>query len=719
MAIELAKAYVQIVPTTEGIQGSLTEALTGAGEKAGEQSGKGIASGIGKGLGGAAKVAAAGITAAATAAATATGALVSGAADLAAYGDTIDKMSQKVGLSSEAYQEWDYILQISGTEMANMTTGLKTLTNKFDDAKNGSEDAQAMFAKLGISMDDIATMSREDLFGAAIKGFQQMGESTERAALANDLFGKSGQELAPLFNTSAEETEALRQQVHKLGGVLSDDAVKQSAAFQDNLTALKTGLSGMKNSILQQALPSMNKLMQGFTGLITGEEGASEALAEGFGSFLQDLGSIVSKIAGVIKELLPEILKVVTDNLPMFIETGLDLIIQVVGAIIEALPTIIEAIVSMLPTVLPELINGIVSLFLLLVENIGPILDPIIQALPDIINSITDALLDNLPQIIAGIVMLIGQIIIRIPQLLAGIWQTITHFFSEVWQRWLGPVLAKVGGFFRNIWNAVVEFFRPAIEWIQAVWQKIVHGFHVVFDPWIEIIRRLVARIKEKIITPIQQWFSAMWEKISGAASKAWQAIKTVFQPVTDWFKDKFSKAWEAVKRVFQVGGRIFDGIKEGIVNAFKVVVNGIIRGINRIIPIPFNALNAVLSRIHNIKILGVMPFTWVGQLNVPQIPELASGGVLERGQVGLLEGTGAEAVVPLERNTGWIRKVAAEMSAAGPDSFTDAADDMIEAFRRMQIVLDSNLVVGGIRDKMDQSLGTKQIIAGRGVATA
>ena len=93
--------------------------------------------------------------------------------------------------NTKSYQEWDYVMKICGTEMSSMTTGLKTLTNKLDDAKNGSESAQAMFAALGISMEDMQKMSREDLFKASIAGLQKMGDSTERAALANDLFGKS------------------------------------------------------------------------------------------------------------------------------------------------------------------------------------------------------------------------------------------------------------------------------------------------------------------------------------------------------------------------------------------------------------------------------------------------------------------------------------------------------------------------------------------------
>lgn len=157
-------------------------------------------------------------------------------------------------------------------------------------------------------------------------------------------------------------------------------------------------------------------------------------------------------------------------------------------------------------------------------------------------------------------------------------------------------------------------------------------------------------------------WISNLWTNLVNGAKDAWQAIKDTFGSIADWFKDKFSKAWQAVKDIFSTGGKIFDGIKEGIVDAFKTVVNGIIRGINKVVAIPFRAINKVLDKIHDIEIAGITPFDWVHTFDIPKIPELARGGVLKRGQVGILEGNGAEAVVPLENNTKWLDEIASRI---------------------------------------------------------
>ena len=124
--------------------------------------------------------------------------------ETAEYGDQIEKNSQKVGLSFEAYQKWDYAMKISGTDMASCTNGLKTLTNKFDDALNGSKGATESFERLGISVSDLKGKSREEVFATVVKSLQNVKDETDKAALANDMFGKSGQNLIPLFNLSRE-----------------------------------------------------------------------------------------------------------------------------------------------------------------------------------------------------------------------------------------------------------------------------------------------------------------------------------------------------------------------------------------------------------------------------------------------------------------------------------------------------------------------------------
>ena len=397
-----------------------------------EQDASSFGSKLGSSLGTAAKVGSAAIMAIGTATVTAGSALIKNAGEVAEYGDQIDKMSQKVGMSAEAYQEWDYVMQISGTEMLNMTTGLKTLTNKFDDAVNGSSSAIETFERLGLSMEDIQGLSREDLFATVITQFQGMEESAERAALANDLFGRSGQELAPLFNTTAQETQRLIEEVNNLGGVMSNDAVKASAAYQDQLTALTTSFDGLKRNLTDNFLPSITTVMGGLTDIFSGNydigidqisEGIDELvsnLTEALPAALEVGVNILEALATSILENLPTLIPVVVDlllnlaqfiieNLPLLIDVALQIILALADGLIEALPERIPAIVQVVmeivtkltePETLAKLIEAAIQLIIALQLGMIQAIPELIKALPEIISNIVRFFIEQGPTLI-------------------------------------------------------------------------------------------------------------------------------------------------------------------------------------------------------------------------------------------------------------------------------------------------------------------------------
>lgn len=212
-------------------------------------------------------------------------------------------------------------------------------------------------------------------------------------------------------------------------------------------------------------------------------------------------------------------------------------------------------------------------------------------------------------------------------------------------------------------------------------------------------------------------WFGTKVTKpVGNFFSDLWKSIQRTFSHVPEWFRNTFSKAWKAVKDVFSTGGKIFDGIKSGIERVFTTTVNAIIRGINKVIAVPFNKLNNILNRLRNLSIMKLKPFSWIGSLSVPQIPQLYEGAVLERGQVGLLEGKGAEAVVPLHNNRKWVSAVAQDMDAAigggsGSQILAILMDilEAIEELAEMGIFLDKDKLVGELAKPMDRKLGQIQ----------
>ena len=214
------------------------------------------------------------------------------------------------------------------------------------------------------------------------------------------------------------------------------------------------------------------------------------------------------------------------------------------------------------------------------------------------------------------------------------------------------PVVQWFKDIFTKAWNVIKEAWSKVKEFFSGVWNGITAVFLIV-GTWF-------GNKFTEAWTNIKNAFSSVKSFFSGV----WDSITSVFSHIADWFRDKFTSAWENVKNVFSTGGRIFDGIKDGILNGLKAVINALISGINTVISIPFNGLNWALNGIRNIEILGVKPFEWINGIDIPQIPYLYRGGVLRKGQIGLLEGSGAEAVIPLEKNTYWLDEIADRLNS-------------------------------------------------------
>ncbi len=364
---------------------------------------------------------------------------------VAEHGDEIDKMSQKLGLSAEAYQQWDYVLGQSGVEINSMSTGMKTLTNKIDDAKNGSQSAQEMFSRLGISLEQLNSMSREEAFESVIYGFQGMADSTERAALANDLFGKSGQELTPLFNESIENTKELLAASEELGMVMSDDAVKAAAAYQDSLDSLSRAFDGAKNKIGGEFLPSITTMMDGVTMMLTGNVEEGIALVE---QGVQEFGATLEALGPYAEAALHMLLDTLSACLPEIVQAGGEVLLSLVDGLMTALPELVPVAIETILTLVDTLLNNIDKLIAAAIQLAVGIGTGIVRAIPQIAAKV--------PQIIAsivrGLVSGIGQVANVGVQLVQGIWSGISSSLGWIKDRisgWVGNVVSFLKRLFK------------------------------------------------------------------------------------------------------------------------------------------------------------------------------------------------------------------------------------------------------------------------------
>lgn len=244
----------------------------------------------------------------------------------------------------------------------------------------------------------------------------------------------------------------------------------------------------------------------------------------------------------------------------------------------------------------------------------------------------------------------------------------LTEFFTTLWE-FIKTAAQTAWDFIVSVWTVVSGWFndniiKPITDFFTKMWDAISSAAQKAWNKIKSVWNVVKGWFNDNLIKPVTNFFSEMWDKLKTGASNAWEGIKSVFSKVTNWFKDTFTKAWTAVKNVFSTGGKIFDGIKEGIASTFKTVVNGIIGGINKVIKVPFDAINNALRKIRDISIAGAQPFSGlISTISVPQIPQLATGiAKAKKGHQYLLEGKHDETVLPLHKNAAWIKAMAGSM---------------------------------------------------------
>lgn len=213
--------------------------------------------------------------------------------------DRVDKLSQKIGLSRTAFQEWDYILGQSGASVEGLQMGVKTLSNAADEARKGTALYAEAFDKLGVSVTDANgnMKDQETLFNEVFSALADMENQTERTALANKLLGRSATELAPTFNTSKEGIEQLRREAHSLGLVYSDELVDAGVALGDNIDRLKKSFDAFKTN----ALAPIIGLAVTFTDKILGQDSASGKLKTSYENLTkaaQDYNTVIESSKG-------------------------------------------------------------------------------------------------------------------------------------------------------------------------------------------------------------------------------------------------------------------------------------------------------------------------------------------------------------------------------------------------------------------------------------
>lgn len=275
---------------------------------------------------------------------------------------------------------------------------------------------------------------------------------------------------------------------------------------------------------------------------------------------------------------------------------------------------------------------------------------------------------------------------------------------------------------FRQFW---IDAWKKIKEQASVAWESIKKTFSNI-GKWFTEKFREVQKAGSDALKNVQKWFS-----------DTYRSVTKTFSNIGSWFRSTFQTAWKNIKNAFSGWGSFFSGLWSQIKSKFSsigsalgtAIGNAVKSGLNKVLAKVESAINKGIGLINSaINLANKLPGVDVSKVPTVSLPRLAKGGVLEKGQVGLLEGTGAEAVVPLERNRAWLSRMAEDLYEiqAQRGSVQEGIDprllallnhisEQLDRLAELKIYLNSGALVGELVPAIDGRMADRWNHALRG----
>ena len=653
MATELAKAYVQIVPSAEGIKGSISrvmgEEADEAGRQGGEKAGSSFASVIKK------VIIAAGI-----------GKVLKDAISEGA------NYEQLVGGVETLFKDSAGVVQKYAQD-AYKTAGLS--------ANQYMETVTSFSASLLQSLDgdtgkaaEAADMAVRDMSDNANK----MGTSMESIQNAYQGFAKQNytmlDNLKLGYGGTREEMVRLLDDASKISGIEYDISSLDDVYSAIHVVQTEMGITGTTaaeaSSTVSGSLASMKSAWSNMlTAVASGQDVSTyvTGLVESIKGFA---GNIVPMIKDILTGLLPALGAVFSELAPV-------LVTDILPAVLDVLTQIAQQLVTMLPVILPIIIQTVTDLISALASSLADILPVLIPVIIQGIIDIGVAILENLPILLLAIGEALVQIAVTLGELLAGLWS------DHIWP-WLSGVFSSIGEWFSGIWSSIGQWFSNIV-------QKVVTFFTNIFNKYQET--------RSNILNAIGQFFSNIWSSITTWFSNIINKVVSFVTSIPQKIREGFSK-------VTQAGLDLVKGLWNGISNATQWVLDkikgfgqSILNGIKKIFGIgsPSKEMAYFGEMLDAGLAMGIEDNTKPITNAIDDITTMTTRGFSSN--------LGVQSALDVNHNT------------AGMETLISLVAALAEKVDHLQIYLDGETLVGGISERMDNALGTANVRKARGLA--
>ncbi|WAM57368.1 hypothetical protein, partial [Vreelandella venusta] len=193
------------------------------------------------------------------------------------WGDQLQKTNLRIGASTEALSQYNYVASLSGVEFGQLTTAWQRQTRRIAEAAAGTGVASKALDRLGLSAKDLNQLAPEEQFERIAGAMQNVESSSERVALAQKLWDSEGVKLVQIVNQGSDAIAAMRAEADALGLTISQDTANSMATYNDEVDKLKFAAQGLSQTLAAELIPSMTEGLQATSAFIQ-EIGGAEAI---------------------------------------------------------------------------------------------------------------------------------------------------------------------------------------------------------------------------------------------------------------------------------------------------------------------------------------------------------------------------------------------------------------------------------------------------------